>query len=93
MPNIWALLVGLIWLAGAWLRLRQQARFYQIEEYMSRRYLRWLLAARERYAPLRPIGAGLLGVALMTLAAQPVDAIAGSLFALAAILPKRAGTV
>ncbi|MYC54180.1 MAG: UDP-N-acetylmuramoyl-tripeptide--D-alanyl-D-alanine ligase [Chloroflexi bacterium] len=93
MPNIWALLVGLIWLAGAWLRLRQQARFYQIEEYMSRRYLRWLLAARERYSPLRPIGAGLLGVALMTLAAQPVDAIAGSLFALAAILPKRAGTV
>ena len=30
-----------IWLIGAWLRIVRQARYYQIEEYMSGRYLRW----------------------------------------------------
>ena len=64
MQNDWTPLVCLIWLAGTWLRLRQQARFYQIEEYMSRRYLRWLLSARSRCLPLRPVAVALLGVAL-----------------------------
>ena len=93
MQNPWALLVCLIWLAGAGLRLRQQARFYQIEEYLSRRYLRWLLAARGRYLPLRTLGLALLGVALASLAEQPLDSIAGGLCALAAIAPKRAGHI
>ncbi|MCY4464226.1 MAG: Mur ligase family protein [Chloroflexi bacterium] len=88
MQTDWTPLVCLIWLAGAWLRLRQQARFYQIEEYMSRRYLRWLLAARPRCLPLRQIALALLGVALTSLVDHPHDSIAGIFFALAVVYPK-----
>lgn len=88
MQNDWTPLVCLIWLAGAWLRLRQQARYYQIEEYMSRRYLRWLLAARARCLPFRQVVIGLLGVALTILADHPLDSLAGSIFALAAVYAK-----
>ena len=37
-----ALLIAVIWLIGACLRVYRMARFYQIEEYMCGRYLRWL---------------------------------------------------
>ena len=53
-----------IWLIGAWLRIWRQSRFYQIEEYMSRRYLRWLLRDWRRALPLRPLGAWVAGVAI-----------------------------
>ena len=56
-----------IWLVGAWLRIYQQAQFYQIEEYMSRRYLRWLLADRARALATRPLLAWLLGIVLSVL--------------------------
>ncbi len=59
------LLLISIWLIGAWLRIFQQAQFYQIEEYMSGRYLRWLLAARA--LPMRPLLAWLLGIVLSIL--------------------------
>ncbi len=52
-----------IWLIGAWLRVFRQSRYYQIEEYMNRRYLRWVLADWRRALPLRPLaafGAGLV---------------------------------
>lgn len=89
MQNDWTPLVCLIWLAGTWLRLRQQARFYQIEEYMSRRYLRWLLSARARCLPLRQILAALLGMALTSLVENPHDSLAGSFFALATVYARR----
>ncbi|MCE2471873.1 MAG: UDP-N-acetylmuramoyl-tripeptide--D-alanyl-D-alanine ligase [Anaerolineae bacterium] len=53
-----------VWLIGAWLRLLRQARFYQIEEYMSRRYLRWVLADWRRALPLRPLAAWIAGLAI-----------------------------
>ncbi len=53
-----------VWLIGAWLRLFRQARFYQIEEYMSRRYLRWVLADWRRALPLRPLAAWIAGLAI-----------------------------
>ena len=53
-----------VWLIGAWLRLFRQARFYQIEEYMSRRYLRWALADWRRALPLRPLAAWIAGLAI-----------------------------
>ncbi|MCI0351939.1 MAG: hypothetical protein L0Z53_21165, partial [Acidobacteriales bacterium] len=58
------LVIGLVWLLGACARIYQQAHFYQIEEYMSRRYSRWLLAERERWLPMRPAITWLLGTAL-----------------------------
>jgi UDP-N-acetylmuramoyl-tripeptide--D-alanyl-D-alanine ligase len=56
--------IALVWLIGACLRIYRQARFYQIEEYMSLRYLRWLFGERERWLPARPIVAWLVGSAL-----------------------------
>lgn len=53
-----------IWLIGAWLRLVRQSRYYQIEEYMSRRYLRWALADWRRVMPLRPLAAWIAGFAI-----------------------------
>ena len=53
-----------IWLIGAFIRMYQYARFYQIEEYMSRRYLRWLFAERARWLPARPVIAWLAGIIL-----------------------------
>ncbi len=56
------LITAAIWLVGAWLRIGRQARFYQIEEYMSGRYLRWCFADRRRLCPARPLTAWLLGL-------------------------------
>lgn len=53
-----------IWLVGAWLRLFRQSRYYQIEEYMSRRYLRWALADWRRALPLRPLAAWVAGLVI-----------------------------
>jgi hypothetical protein len=50
----WIGIISAIWLIGAWIRVCRQARFYQIEEYMSLRYLRWI-AARRCYCS-RPSG-------------------------------------
>ena len=44
MNTLFLLIITLIWLVGTCLRIYRQARFYQIEEYMSARYLRWLFA-------------------------------------------------
>lgn len=58
------LLIALIWLGGTLVRVYRQARFYQIEEYMSGRYLRWLFAQRKRWLPNRPVMAWVGGVIL-----------------------------
>lgn len=50
-------LIALTWIVGTGFRIYRQARFYQIEEYMSLRYLRWLFGERERWMPLRSLGA------------------------------------
>lgn len=53
-----------IWTIGALLRIYRQARFYQIEEYMSLRYLRWLFSERTRWLPNRPLALAFLGFAI-----------------------------
>src|SRR5690606_37684207 len=55
-------IIALIWTAGTNFRIYRQARFYQIEEYMSMRYLRWLFSERDRYLPLRPLGVFFVGL-------------------------------
>ena len=82
MPELMLLALTVLWLAGTWLRIVHQARFYQIEEYMSRRYLRWLLKHPRRLLPLRPIGAWLIGLAVAWLAGNaPLIAIIAALIA------------
>ncbi len=84
-----------IWLLGAWMRVYQQARFFQIEEYMSRRYLRWFRLRRSRLLPARPIAASILGLAIATLLAEAPESVApvvaAILAAIAAVFPQRQG--
>ena len=70
MREILLFAAGLVWLGGALYRTYLQARFYQIEEYKSARYLRWSLAERERWLPTRPVAAALLGGAIAVLLSE-----------------------
>jgi len=89
---IWLILPAL-WLAGTWLRLYQQARFYQIEEYMSRRYLKWVLNNPRHLRPPRPIGAWLIGLAVAFLMAEapdsPLPLVIACIAALIGIIPQQ----
>lgn len=71
-----SLLLVAIWLGGALVRVYRQARFYQIEEYKSGRYLRWLIAERERILPRRPLIAVVVAVGLNVFTDQVPDGIA-----------------
>lgn len=55
-------IIALIWTIGTNFRIYRQARFYQIEEYMSLRYLRWLFSDRDRFLPLRSLGVFFVGL-------------------------------
>ncbi|NWF71243.1 MAG: UDP-N-acetylmuramoyl-tripeptide--D-alanyl-D-alanine ligase [Chloroflexi bacterium] len=86
-------LILLVWLIGACLRIVRQARFYQIEEYMSGRYLRWLLAQRYRWLPGRPFLAWFVGAGLAFFLAEapgsPLPAIIALLAAGIGAYPER----
>ena len=45
----------ILWLAGVLLRVWRLARFFQIEGYDNRRFLRWLTARVERYVVARAL--------------------------------------
>ena len=83
MLNTLLILLAAIWLIGVWLRIRQQARYYQIEEYMSRRYLNWAWSYPRRLPPPRPFAAWLIGLAFGVIFGRAPD---GSLAVIAAIL-------
>ncbi len=93
MSEILLAILAAVWLIGAWLRIYQQARFYQIEEYMSVRFLRWVLAERSRSVPARPIAAWILALAIGGLLTEAPEGIAPQLVAifaaLIAVIPPR----
>ena len=97
MSTFLLLLIALVWGVGAGWRVYKQARFYQIEEYMSRRYLRWIVAARERVLPNRPmviwaVGA-ILSVFLGEAQGSVVPHIIALMAALIAIMPPDEGEI
>lgn len=63
MISLAALILALLWIFPPLLRSWRMARFYQIEEYKSERYLRWLVSKRERWFPRQAAIAMLIGVA------------------------------
>jgi UDP-N-acetylmuramoyl-tripeptide--D-alanyl-D-alanine ligase len=91
MLNTILITIALIWFFGASLRVFRQARFYQIEEYMSLRYLRWLFGASQRWLPTRPLLAFGFGcVFVFTLSESPdsiLPGIIGIVAALVAVYP------
>ena len=67
MERIWLLIA--IWGGGTLLRIWRQARFFQLEGYMTSRYLRWLAARPGRIVVVR----ALVFSALAGLAAIIID--------------------
>ncbi len=62
--------LALVWLFGAWIRIYRQARFFQIEEYMSRRYMAWVWRNRPHLLPMRPLAAWMIALVLIALLAE-----------------------
>ncbi len=91
-----AVIILIVWLAGALIRIYRQARFFQIEEYMNVRYLRWSLAARQRWLPTRPLLAWFLGSALPVLFSEgglALPFIIGLSAAVASAIPPDEGEI
>ncbi len=86
-----------IWFIGACVRIYQYARFFQIEEYMSRRYLHWLLAERPRWLPTRPVVAWFVGTAVGFIFSETgsslLPSIIGLIAAVLAVWPPSEGEV
>ncbi len=94
MSEILLAILAAIWLLGAWLRIFQQARFYQIEEYMGGRYLRWVGKARARLLPARAFAAWMLGLAISGLLPEaPLPEMAAIAAAIIAVIPPRQAEV
>jgi len=79
----------LLWLGGTLLRVWQQARFFQIEEYKSGRYLRWLVARPTRYIMWRAlifVGVAYLTSVALNFAGQDSEALYLAVWSVAAVL-------
>jgi UDP-N-acetylmuramoyl-tripeptide--D-alanyl-D-alanine ligase len=81
-----SLLIVLIWFTGTCVRIYKQARFFQIEEYMNLRYLRWWLSEREHWLPLRPVGAWFIGSALGVMLSEGGSILPSVISVIAAII-------
>lgn len=99
MGGLFTFSLVLVWLAGTLTRIYQQAHYYQIEEYKSGRYVRWLSLERIRWLPSRAMVAlavSLLFIVLMDSvpggdgSAQAILAVFG---ALVAVVPARKASV
>lgn len=90
-------ILAIIWLVGTWLRIYRQARFFQIEEYMSLRYLRWLMQSRELWLPIRPIVLWFIGSALAVFLGEApgsqLPIILMIVFTVIAVIPSLEGEV
>jgi UDP-N-acetylmuramoyl-tripeptide--D-alanyl-D-alanine ligase len=95
--NITIIILLVIWSVGAGLRTYRQARFYQIEEYMSLRYLRWIASARSRWLPTRPLVAWGIGTAMLFILTEApgsfMPGVISVAAALAAVYPPDEGEV
>jgi UDP-N-acetylmuramoyl-tripeptide--D-alanyl-D-alanine ligase len=91
------LYIILVWSIGTAVRVYRQARFYQIEEYMNGRYLRWHSSRRDRWLPNRPVLAWLAGIILSFLLTEaPGTAmfiVIGVITALVAVWPPDEGEI
>lgn len=87
----------LAWAIAAGVRVYLQARFFQIEEYMNLRYLRWVAARRDRALPQRVLAAAgiafILIIVLSEAPGSPLPWLIGLAAALAAGWPPRVAEV
>ena len=71
MRDFLLVVLALAWLLGTWLRLYRQARFFQIEEYLSRRYLAWVWRNPKELLPRQPLMAWFVGSVFVMLSEAP----------------------
>ncbi|TVR21074.1 MAG: UDP-N-acetylmuramoyl-tripeptide--D-alanyl-D-alanine ligase [Anaerolineaceae bacterium] len=93
----WLLILAAVWVVGTWARVYRQARYFQIEEYMNGRYLRWCARDFTRIFPLRAVimlafGAG-LALIPMGSSQSRMPAVIAILIALIAVWPPDEGVV
>ncbi|WP_119072387.1 UDP-N-acetylmuramoyl-tripeptide--D-alanyl-D-alanine ligase [Aggregatilinea lenta] len=72
------LILVLIWLVGILLRIWRLARFFQLEGYMTSRYLRWLVAKPHRYILSRSaifVGVAMLAALVLDFSGQDREGI------------------
>ena len=85
--------LAVVWLVGTWLRVYQLTRFYQIEEYMSRRFLMWLRRSPRHLLPRRALGAWFLGTVIAVVLGEAPNSALPLLImilaALIAVIPKQ----
>ncbi|MDX2140053.1 MAG: UDP-N-acetylmuramoyl-tripeptide--D-alanyl-D-alanine ligase [Chloroflexota bacterium] len=97
MIPLFILILALVWFIATCLRIYRQGRFYQIEEYMSLRYLRWVVSRRDRWLPTRPLMAFVISALITLLMTEASDGIfpfiVGMVGALVAATPPREGEV
>lgn len=96
MTELLVAMIALIWIGGTCLRIYRQARFFQIEEYMGARYLRWLFVERERWLPTRPTIAGIVGAGISVVLSEGgsfVPSAIAIVAALAAVYPADEGEI
>jgi UDP-N-acetylmuramoyl-tripeptide--D-alanyl-D-alanine ligase len=83
--TIFAILIAVLWLIGTSHRIYRQARFFQIEEYMNLRYLRWLGKSPHQWLVRRPLIAGASGLVIGLFVGDTIWVTGGLLIALTLI--------
>jgi UDP-N-acetylmuramoyl-tripeptide--D-alanyl-D-alanine ligase len=81
MQELLLFIIAFIWLVGVWLRIYKQARYFQIEEYQSSRYLRWWLNKRQHLLPQRPLMSAIIGSMLVLTISEAPDSILPAIIA------------
>ncbi len=86
MLSLLLIALAAVWLLGTWLRIYRLARFYQIEEYMSRRFFLWLRRAPRYLLPRRALAAWFLGSAIAVVLGEAPNGAFSHLIMLVATL-------
>ncbi len=97
MSDLTLVILILVWTLGTIWRIYKQARFYQIEEYKSERYIRWWLSKRDQSFPYRPLAITFVGSVLAFFLSEspnsPLPAIIGIVAAIMAVYPPDEGEI
>ncbi len=97
MIEIFLLIIAIVWALGTCIRVYRQARFFQIEEYMNLRYLRWVLAVRARWLINRALIAWGIGAVFSFMFSEAPDgflpAVIGLITAIIAVAPPDEGEI
>ena len=97
MIEILIIIIAAVWAIGTCVRVYRQARFFQIEEYMNLRYVRWVLASRTRWLINRTLIAWGIGAIFSFMFSEAPDGFLpgaiGIITAMIAVFPPDEGEI